>query len=299
MTVTDPVARLKAHQPTKSFLISIDSDGCAFDTMEIKQKECFIPNIIKFWGLQPISKYVRTVAEFVNLYSKWRGVNRFPALIRCFDFLAEWDKVQQRGIALPEVPNLRRWVETETKLGNPALEVYCSAHPDEPDMHNALAWSKAVNATVADIVKGGLPPFPYVRESLEKASRHADIMVCSQTPTEALVREWEEQGLDGYLFAIAGQEMGTKSEHIRFCSEGRYEKPRMLMIGDAFGDLKAARANGALFFPINPGDEESSWKRFYEEGLDRFLNATFAGDYEAALISEFERYLPDTPPWKH
>lgn len=33
------------------------------------------------------------------------------------------------------------------------------------------------------------------------------------------------------------------------------------MIGDAPGDLKAARGNGALFFPVNPGDEEESWKR--------------------------------------
>lgn len=299
MTVTDPVARLKGHTPTKKFLISIDSDGCAFDTMEIKHKECFIPNIIKFWDLQPVSKYARTAAEFVNLYSKWRGVNRFPALTMTFDLLAEWDKVQQRHVSMPEVPNLRRWLETETKLGNPALEAYVAQHPDQPDMVNALAWSKAVNATVADIVKGGLPPFPYVRESLDKAKAYADIMVCSQTPTEALVREWEEQGLDSYLFAIAGQECGTKSEHIKFCSEGRYEKPNMLMIGDAFGDLKAARANGALFFPIDPGQEETSWKRFYEEGLDRFLNGTFAGDYEAALIHEFEKFLPDTPPWKH
>ncbi len=63
------------------FLIAIDSDGCVFDTMEIKHKECFIPNIIKYWGLQPVSKYARAAAEFVNLYSKWRGINRFPALI--------------------------------------------------------------------------------------------------------------------------------------------------------------------------------------------------------------------------
>ncbi|MDX9975711.1 MAG: HAD family hydrolase, partial [FCB group bacterium] len=228
-----------------------------------------------------------------------RGVNRFPALTMTFDLLSLWDKVQQRGVSMPDVPNLRRWIENETKLGNPALEAYCKAHPDEEDMQKTLAWSKAINVTVADIVKGGLPPFPFVRESLEKAKLHADIMVCSQTPTEALVREWEEQGLDHYLFAIAGQEMGTKGEHIKFCSEGRYDKAKMLMIGDANGDLKAARANGALFFPINPGEEETSWERFHNEGLDRFLNDTFAGDYEASLIVDFERFLPDTPPWKH
>ena len=33
------------------FLVGIDSDGCAFDTMELKHKECFIPQIINHYGL--------------------------------------------------------------------------------------------------------------------------------------------------------------------------------------------------------------------------------------------------------
>jgi phosphoglycolate phosphatase-like HAD superfamily hydrolase len=294
----DPVASLKAHKPNHEFLIAIDSDGCAFDTMEIKHKECFIPNIIKFWDLQPVSKYARAAAEFVNLYSKWRGVNRFPALLSVFDLLDDWDKVQERGFKSPNVASLRNWVATESKLGNPVLEAYCKAHPDDVVMGKALEWSKAVNATVADIVKGGLPPFPHVRECLEKAQSKADMLVCSQTPTEALTREWQEQGVDKYVFAIAGQEMGKKAEHIGFAAEGRYDTTKMLMIGDAPGDMKAARANNALFFPILPGDEDKSWKRLYEEGLDKFFAGEFAGDYEAALIEEFDSYLPELPPWK-
>jgi phosphoglycolate phosphatase-like HAD superfamily hydrolase len=296
--MSDPVAALKAHTPTKDFLIAIDSDGCAFDTMEVKHKECFIPNIVKHWDLQPVSKYARAAAEFINLYSKWRGVNRFPALVMTFDLLADWDAVLKRGYASPEIPNLRRWIEEESKLGNPALEAYCAAN-DDADMHRALAWSKDVNATVADVVKGGLPPFPYVRESLEEARDCADMVVCSQTPTEALTREWEEQGIAEFVFAIAGQEMGKKSEHIEFASsDGRYEKSKMLMIGDAPGDMKAARANDALFFPVNPGEEDVSWQRLHEEGLDRFFAGEYAGEYEAGLIAEFEKHLPETPPWK-
>lgn len=295
--MSDPAAILKEHKPSHEFLIAVDSDGCAFDTMEVKHKECFIPNSIKYWDLQPISKYARAAAEFVNLYSKWRGINRFPALVMTFDLLSQWDKVQQRGWKAPDIPNLRKWVETETKMGNPVLAKYCEQH-DHADMHRTLAWSKAVNASVADIVKEGLPPFPFVRECLEKAKSKADMVVCSQTPTEALQREWEEQGIAKYVFAIAGQEMGSKTEHIRFASEGRYDKTKILMIGDAPGDMKAARGNNALFFPINPGEEETSWQRLYEEGLDRFFNGTYAGEYEAGLVKEFEKFLPETPPWK-
>ncbi len=69
--------------------------------MEIKHKECFIPAIIKYWDLQPVSKYARSAAEFVNLYSKWRGINRFPALTMVFDLLNDWPKVLERGAAIP------------------------------------------------------------------------------------------------------------------------------------------------------------------------------------------------------
>ena len=292
------IDELKAHTPARDYLICIDSDGCAFDTMELKHKECFIPNIIRYWGLQAVSKYAREAAEFVNLYSKWRGANRFPALIQTFDLLADWDKVAARGVAIPPVPNLRRWLKEETRLGNPVLAEYCAAHADEADMQRALLWSKAINHSVEEIVGGGVPPFPLVRESLQKAAPHADMMVCSQTPTAALTQEWTHQGIAQFVFAIAGQELGTKGEHIQLASKGRYPAERILMIGDAPGDRKAAQANNALFYPINPGDEETSWQRFHEEGLDRFLNGNFAGAFQEKLIVEFESYLPETPPWK-
>jgi len=41
--------------------------------MELKHKECFIPNIINYYALQGVSKYAREAAEFVNLYSTSRG----------------------------------------------------------------------------------------------------------------------------------------------------------------------------------------------------------------------------------
>ncbi len=107
----DAAKVLRDRSPQYKFLIAIDSDGCAFDTMEIKQKECFIPNIIKHWSLQPIAKYVRTAAEFVNLYSKWRGYNRFPALVKTFDLLGDWDAVKARHFAMPRIDRLRQWTE--------------------------------------------------------------------------------------------------------------------------------------------------------------------------------------------
>ena len=143
----------------------------------------------------------------------------------------------------------------------------------------------------------GVPPFPFVRESLERLSTTADVIVVSATPCEALVREWEEHGIDGYARVIAGQEMGKKAEHLALAARGKYAPEKILMVGDAPGDLKAARANDALFYPIEPGREEESWERFFRDGLDRFFAGTYAGEYERKRIEAFEALLPTAPPW--
>ena len=93
--------------------------------------------------------------------------------------------------------------------------------------------------------------------------------------------------------------MGRKKEHIQLASNGRYEKSKILMIGDAPGDLKAARGNGALFFPINPGAEDASWEFFLKEVADAFHKGEYTQEYEAKLITEFDKLLPEHPPWKH
>ncbi|MGQ9576803.1 MAG: HAD family hydrolase [Thermoguttaceae bacterium] len=280
-------------EPRHEYLVGIDSDGCAFDTMELKHKECFIPNTINHYNLQGVSKYAREAAEFVNLYSKSRGINRFPALIQTLQWLQRRPEVRARGIAIRIPEGLVRWIDQETKLGNPALTKAVQQTGD-PDLKQALDWSVAVNRAIEGMVRG-VPPFPFVRESLQRLSPVADILVVSATPQEALQREWQEHKLDGYVRAICGQESGTKKQFMGMAS--RYPAGHALMIGDAPGDYEAAKANGALFFPINPGAEEVSWKRFYEEGIERFLGGTFAGTYQDALLAEFDRYLPAKPPW--
>ncbi len=288
--------KLRSLQPEHHYLIGIDSDGCAFDTMEIKHKECFIPQIINSWDLQAVSKYARETAEFVNLYSRSRGVNRFPGLLKVLDLLAERAEVQHRKVSLPDMEPLRRWIQEETRLGNPALHERVQQNGD-PILARALAWSKAVNEAISTIVRH-VPPFPFVRESLQKAAVNADVLVVSATPVEALAREWEEHGLSQYVKVIGGQEMGTKTEILRLARSHGYLEKHVLMVGDALGDLQAAQDNGVLFYPINPGDEERSWQRFHDEVLDKFFGGAYAGDYEAQVIAEFSDRLPGKPPWK-
>jgi hypothetical protein len=70
------------------------------------------------------------------------------------------------------------------------------------------------------------------------------------------------------------------------------------MVGDAPGDLQAAESNGILFYPIDPGFEDESWQRFFEEALPKFLSQDYAGGYMNAQIARFKQLLPATPPWQ-
>jgi hypothetical protein len=132
--------------------------------------------------------------------------------------------------------------------------------------------------------------------AIEKISSFADIVVVSQTPLVAIEREWKENRLEQYVKAIAGQEHGTKTEHIALAAKDKYADTRILMIGDAIGDYDAAINNGVLFCPVIPGKEGASWEKFYYEGFEKFIKGTFAGDYENSLLVEFRRSLPEIPP---
>ena len=70
-------------------------------------------------------------------------------------------------------------------------------------------------------------------------------MVVSATPREALEREWTEHGLIEHVALIAGQELGSKKEHLLLAAGGRYEPDKILMVGRRPRRLEAARHAGA------------------------------------------------------
>ncbi|MCP5516310.1 MAG: HAD family hydrolase [Verrucomicrobiales bacterium] len=293
--MSDSTDILAGFPASKEFFVGIDSDGCVFDTMEIKHKECFTPCFIKHFRLQAASKYAREVWEFVNLYSKTRGVNRFPALSNALNLMAEHPHVQARGVAVLSSDDLDAWLAGETIYTNATLEAAIRDGHDE--LQGILDWSLAVNQAIRDMVFG-VPPFPGVRDSLDRLHGLADMMVISQTPTEALQREWDENNLASYVQVIAGQEMGSKTQHLKLGAGGKYAPRHVLMVGDAPGDFKAAKLNNALFYPIIPGREEESWARLVDEAIDRFTSDQYAGDYETALIEAFNQGLPERAPWQ-
>lgn len=283
-------------KPKKEFFVGIDSDGCVFDAMEIKHKECFIPNTVNAWRLQTVSRYAREVHEFVNLYSKWRGLNRWRNIVRTMDLLREHPGVKRAGFEVMRLEGIRGFVESGAKLSDAGLYSYMRNHHD-PDLQIGVQWSSDVNSAIERIVHG-MMPFAPVKPSFQALLPEADLACVSATRNVDLAREWTYAGILDDVELLCGQEVGTKEQILEMTTVGKYQKDHVLMMGDAPGDMAAAHATGALFFPINPGYEEESWERFCSEGYKKFLDGTFAGEYEAKLISEFESLLPEVPPWQ-
>jgi phosphoglycolate phosphatase-like HAD superfamily hydrolase len=296
MTATDPAQPLISNL---SGSCRIDSDGCAFGTMGIKHRECFCPCMIGCFSLQPVARAARECKEFADLFSKTRGANRHKTLKRILaELLPGHPIVKSRKFKVPQLPHYFAWVDDpDSVLSNEGLkQAIDKAQGDAKRSWNWPQWSERVDWAIAKIVKN-VPPFPFVRESLEKVQGKADVIVVSATPGATLAREWAEHDLAKYVAILAGQEMGTKTQHLQYATKGRYRENHVLMVGDAPDDLKAAKANNALFYPINAGGEDDSWKEFYNEALDRFFRCQYAGAYEKKLIEEFDRRLPEKPTW--
>lgn len=295
------ISQLTEFKPCKEYFVGVDSDGCVFDNMGIKQEECFCPLMIGYFGLQPVARAARQCKVFADLYSKTRGANRHITIARILEeLLPSHPMVQERAFKVPGFSHYCAWVkDPNSLLSNQGLRnAVEAATSDEAkqQLGQALAWSLRVDEMVREIVKG-IPPIPGVHESLPYLQSKADIMVCSSTPREALKREWTEHGLDRYVQLIASQELGTKAEHLELATRGKYEKDHVLMIGDAPGDGRAAQTVGTLFYPIVPGREIESWKRLRNEAIEKFLTQSYAGPYQQNLLREFDACLPDKPSW--
>lgn len=273
----------------------IDSDGCVFDTMEIKQKDFFHPHIIRHWDLEAIEPQVRAAAEFVYLYSTYRGLNRFLGLCKTFELLQDWPEARDHA-ALPDPEDLRAYCDSGLPLSNQTIKseaerTGCTLLAEAHD------WSVELNDDI-DRNMPDPPPFSGVETALKHIGQNSDAIVISQTQAVALLKDWYRDDLAKYVSVIAGPELGSKIDHFTMAAVNRYPSSAILMIGDAPGDLATAQAIGCNFYPINPGHEVESWQRFLDEAYDCFLDGGFSEDYQSQLNREFKALLPGTPPWK-
>jgi phosphoglycolate phosphatase-like HAD superfamily hydrolase len=277
-------------KPDREFFIGVDSDGTVFDSMNIKHLRSFIPAALSVWSSILSSgekaENLKRIMERINLYSRHRGINRFTGLLLAFQKL---EAETGGGEAFVNIAPLRVFVENSNTLSNAALQVWLKENP-HPFLDAVYQWSLEADRLFEEHTRN-LLPFLNVKPALRFMAQQADVMVVSSASGKSLDKDWSYSGLNRYTALIAGQETGSKKRQLTLASSGKYSPQKVLMIGDAPGDLEAARAAGASFYPVIPGREEESWIRLQEEGLPKFFGGTFRGEYENQLADDFLQIL--------
>lgn len=270
------------------FLICVDSDGCAMDTMDIKHFRCFGPCMIEVWGLHAHEKEILARWNEVNLYTMTRGINRFKGLAIALKEAEEsYDDVR-----IEDLETFLHWTETTKELSNRAIEEVL-AQRESKSLRMALEWSNQVNAAIQNLPEEENLPFEGAKAGLAAAHAVADVAIVSSANAGAVKEEWTRHNLIEHTDIMLAQDAGTKAYCISQLLQAGYEKDHVLMIGDAPGDQKAAEDNGVLYYPILVKKEKSSWEQFLSEGLEKFLSGTYAGIYQEERIEEFQKNLSE------
>lgn len=268
----------------KKFLLCVDSDGCAMDTMDIKHKKCFGPCLIEEWGLGEWWEVILSRWNEINLYSMSRGINRFKGLAQILH------EIQENHTNIEDLDAYETWVRNSTELSNQSLKEEIQRN-HAVCLKKNLSWSEKVNGQITLLEDDEKKPFPGVAETLKKVHEYADIAIVSSANLQAVLEEWDMHGLLEYTDIVLAQDVGSKQYCIARLLEYGYEKEQVLMAGDAPGDLDAAAANEVLYFPILVKSEAESWKELGGSALEAFLNGTYAGKYQEDKICEFKEKL--------
>lgn len=276
---------LEKFNKQKDFLICIDSDGCAIDTMDIKHIKCFGPCMVEEWKLEDWRKPILDSWNQVNLYTLTRGINRFKGLAVALT------EINDKYIKIEGLDEFLNWTEETLELSNESLEKEIEKTTNNICIRKALEWSIAVNKSIDLLSEEEKCPFEGVKEAIMEAKKIADIAIVSSANEKAVLDEWSHNGLLENVDIVLTQNIGSKAYCISKLIEKGYNRRNVLMVGDALGDLKAAESNEVLYYPIMVKKEKESWNRFTREALKKFVDNSYIGEYQEKIINEFKSNL--------
>ncbi len=272
------------YKKTKDFLVCVDSDGCAMDTMDIKHFNSFGPEMIKEWHLEKDAEQIQKRWNEINLYEITRGINRFKGLLQILE------EVNENFAPIEGIEDLKEWVNNTKELSNASLERELE-NKDSAILSKTLVWSENVNKSIKALPPEENAAFEGALEGLEAAHKVANVAIVSSANNEAVMEEWTRFGLIEFTDIILTQEAGTKAACIKNLIPKGYDLDHVLMVGDAKGDMDAAKVNGVLFYPIQVKNEKKSWEDFRETVLDAFIHGEYKGQMEEEYISQFLKNL--------
>ena len=276
---------LKSFEKKREYLVCVDSDGCAMDTMDVKHFTCFGPCMVREWGLEQWQDAILARWNDINLYTMTRGINRFKGLAMALK------EIDQTYTKIEDVETLLTWAEESQELSNAALEREIEKNPGSVSLKKAFSWTRAVNEGITQLPDDKKLPFPMVKEALAFAHERADVAIVSSANLDAVLEEWEMHGLLEHTDIVLAQNAGSKAYCIAELLKKGYAKENVLMCGDAPGDKQAAEQNGVFYYPILVRFEKASWEEFIAEGFERLLAGSYAGEYQEEKNEAFLKNL--------
>lgn len=103
---------------------------------------------------------------------------------------------------------------------------------------------------------------------------------------EAVVEEWQRFKLTDYVDCLCCQDSGTKALCIEKLKSLGYENDHILMVGDAPGDMAAAKSNDVYFYPILVRHEKESWEELKTKGISKLTELDYK-EYGQVKEQEF------------
>ena len=278
----------KNYTPKNEFLLVVDSDGTVFDTMEFKHKNFYIKSLIEEFNLKSIELEVIKIWKKINLYSNYRGANRFIALLKFFEKLSKTSLSKKNNLISPNLNLLKNWIKTTNELSDKSFSNFLIDNKNN-DAENikVIKWSKKINYLI-DSSNHAVNAFDGAIKAFKGLYSKVDIVVVSNTPIKTLYNNWLDSKLISYLSAIGGQETGTKKDMLKVILSRKYDLNKILVIGDSSNDYLIARESNVLFFPIIPNFEELSWDIFINEASQKFFRGAFNSSYQEKLLVKFE-----------
>lgn len=252
----------------REFLICVDSDGTAMDTMTIKHVRCFGPTIIEVFNLEDYKDKILERWNEINLYSNTRGINRFLGLKMLLEEINEY-------FSIDDLKSYSEWCNITNNYSNKDLNDYYLEN-NSPCIKKVLEWSNLVNKRINELPKEDKKAFEGVKETLEYISQYADIAIVSSANKNAVKEEWERCHLIEYVSYFMSQEEGTKEECIKKLLAKGYDNNKAIMLGDSIEDLKASNLNNIHYYSIKPKKEIESWIEFKNSIFTSFIKGNYS-----------------------
>lgn len=255
------------------YLVCVDSDGCVMDTMNCKHFNCFGPCMVTEWGLEAWKDEILARWNEINLFSMTRGINRFKGLAMALG------EINEKYTPITGIAALQHWADTAPALSNDGV-AKAAAEAADPDaklvLEKALSWSKAVNASIVELDEALKVPYVGAKEGLAAAHAFADVAMVSSANRDAVEEEWGKFGLLEHTDIVLAQDVGSKAACIAEMLKFGYDPAKVLMVGDAPGDMDAANKNGVWYYPILVNHEKESWDEAIAVGFDKLQSGEYA-----------------------